>query len=151
MYTPQLTAEQRHTHLRQHTTETKRIVVTRFGVQWRAKWAWSKAQRRLNGNNGDKGRSGIKWNWRRSRPQILPIRQTGSPQKAVLLTRRLMEKLITSALYSSEGSTSFQPLLILLSCCCEALSLTVRVRETLAHISLPAHSTKQGLEDQDSF
>ena len=46
------------------------------------------------------------WTEKRSRPHILPIRQTGSPQKAALLTRRLMGKLITPALYSSEGSTS---------------------------------------------
>lgn len=41
---------------------------------------------------------------RRTRPQILPIGQTGSPQK--LLTRGLMGKLITATLYSSESSSS---------------------------------------------
>lgn len=57
LYTSQMTAEQKHTHLGQHNTGTKRIVVTQFGVQWTAKWAWLKAQRTLKGNKGDEGRS----------------------------------------------------------------------------------------------
>lgn len=106
-YTPQFAAEQRHTFLGQHTTRAK--LVTWFVVQCRAKWAWLKAQRRICGNKRDEGRKLDELESdreRRSRPQILPIRQTGSPQKAVLLTRRLMGKLIIPALYSSEGSTS---------------------------------------------
>lgn len=70
--------------------------------------------------------------------QILPSGQTGSPHRAVLLTRGLMGKLITPSLHSSEGRSS-PSLLILLSCCCEVLSLTVRAGAKFGpDISLPA-------------
>lgn len=96
------------------------------------------------------------WNWTEggSRPHNLPIRQTGSPQKAVLLTRGLMGKLITPALHflsSALPPPSFHPLLILRSCCCEVLSLAVRERESLAQTSLSPPSTTQGLEDQYGY
>lgn len=122
-----------------------------IGIQWRAKWDGSKARRRLRGIREMK--EGVRWgeigHKGEAMQQILPSGQTGSPHRAALLTRGLMGKLITPCLYSSGGRSSPSHL-ILLSCRCEVLSLTVRAGAKFRPGYL-SPSTTQGLEDQDSF
>lgn len=86
----------RHTATQTHTQHNKDWILAFRAPQW----AWSEAQRSLHKNHGDKGRRCKQWEWGE-----LACKSLQSDKQEVHTNywpQRLMGKLISAALYSSE-------------------------------------------------